>query len=200
MRTLQGSVPHATRNRPLATGNRRSESRPRLRREAANACERGSGRCRSTAWGLQRQLGRIKAPMAADAPGPRDSAGGSRARECLRVDAQMLGGLMRGEETVARLALVQQRAQLVTRAGVRTQLVENRQNRVCARLAPQRRSRPSVLQGDWRAHVRVIARSWTHASLASCSDHPAARSVVMRWPASSPISAASWRRRSAALW
>ncbi len=70
--------------------------------------------------------------MAADAPGPRDSAGRSRARECLRVDAQMLGGLMRGEETVARLALVQQRAQLVTRAGVRTQLVENRQDQ-CVR-------------------------------------------------------------------
>jgi hypothetical protein len=42
--------------------------------------------------------------------------------------AQMLGSLVRGEEPVVGLALVQQPAQLLTRAWVRAQLVENRQD------------------------------------------------------------------------
>lgn len=93
----------------------------------AHASE-GSGRWQDAARGLQCQLGRIKAPMAADPPGPGNSASGGGPRECLRVYAQMLGSFVGGEETVVGLALVQQRAQLLTRAWVRAQLVENRQD------------------------------------------------------------------------
>jgi hypothetical protein len=44
------------------------------------------------------------------------------------MDAESHGGLGGGEETSARVPLVQQRAQLLTRVWVRTQLAEKRQD------------------------------------------------------------------------
>ena len=66
--------------------------------------------------------------MAADPPCPRNSAGSSRPRECLRMDAEALCRLARGEETVLRGALAEQHPKLLTCAWVRAQLVKNRQD------------------------------------------------------------------------
>ncbi len=78
--------------------------------------------------GRKYQLGGIKPPMAADPPCPRNSAGSSRPRECLRMDAEALCRLARGEETVLRGALTEQHPKLLTCPWVRAQLVKNRQH------------------------------------------------------------------------
>ena len=64
---------------------------------------------------------------------------------------QMLGSLVRGEETFIGLALVQQRAQLLTRAWVGTQLVENRQDQCLRYSRLSAGYAHPMLQGDWRA-------------------------------------------------
>ena len=68
--------------------------------------------------GLERQLGGIESPMAADLPCPRNPPGGSRPRECLRMHAQTARSLGRGEEAVVGLVLVQQHTQFLTGAWV----------------------------------------------------------------------------------
>ena len=97
------------------------------------------------------QLGGIKPPMAADPPCPRNSAGSSRPGECLRMDAEALCRLARGEETVLRGALAEQYPKLLTCAWVRAQLVKNRQDE-CVRHS---RIRPGSLGRSSNVVMRV---------------------------------------------